>query len=242
MSFPTTIFATASSQGHTSDTAAQKFPFGQLLEYEDGRKFRYGLIGATALVVGNIVQGKATVAGDVDLVFQTAAAIGATSVSITAQGTSVANYYADGWMVINKAPSAGFIHKVKSHPVFAVATKVITLYPDYPIRGATTTTSEVAFTPSAYKGIIVAPTTLTNRFSGVACTAVTAAQYGFVQTGGVAGVSAAVSLVTGNNVSATLAAAGRAGVSTATLLPWIGYVLTIATTADEIATVHLTLD
>lgn len=242
MSFPTTIFATASSQGHTSDTAAQKFPFGQLLEYEDGRKFRYGLIGATALVPGNIVQGKAVIAGDSLLAVQAAAAIGDTTVSITAQGTAAANFYTDGWAIVNKDPGSGFAHKVKSHAVFAAATKVITLYPDYPVRVALTTTSELSFVPSAYKGIIIAPTTLTNRVSGVACTAITAAQHGFVQTGGIGAVWSAVSTVVGNNLTATLAAAGRAGVSTATLLPWIGIVLSIVTTADESIVVHLTLD
>ena len=249
MSHPVVIFADYTTQAHRANTADQRQPVGQRMEYADGRKWRYVLIGATVIAFGNLVQGKTLVAGDyTDVLLQAAAAVGDTTVSITASGTSVANFYAKGWMHVNKGTTlgtdSGMNYKVKSHPVFAAATKVITLEPDDPIRVAMDTTNgEVGFTPNPYTCAIVAPiTTATNVVIGVSQTRITAAQYGFVQSGGVSCVQSAASHVVGNRLNPILAAAGRAGVPTASLLAEIGLVLSVPTTAGEYGSVLLTID
>jgi len=244
MSFPGIIFADYPTQAHRLNGTVALHPLGQRLQYPDGRIFRFVLCGGTTLVNGDLIQGKASVAGDIDLVVQTAAAVGDTTVSITAQGSAVANFYAKGWAVVNKpALTGGYVHKVKSHPVFAAATKVITFEADDPIRVALDTSAEFSFSPNAYDAVVVAPqTTLTSRMAGVACTPITNAKYGFLQTGGVCGVNAPASTIIGNYGGTDLATSGRTSVSITDIDEQIGIYLTAVTTAGEYALMHLLMD
>ncbi|KKL28988.1 hypothetical protein LCGC14_2369610, partial [marine sediment metagenome] len=45
MSFPTTIHNTAASREHKNLYDVERFPVGQKMEYEDGRIFRFALVG-----------------------------------------------------------------------------------------------------------------------------------------------------------------------------------------------------
>lgn len=244
MSFPNTIHASYSSQLHTLNIADARYPFGQKAEYEDGRKFRFGLVGGTTLVMGDLIQGKAIIAGDSRLAVQTAAVAGDTTLSITAQGTAAANFYAKGWMWVNKPTlTGGYVYKVKSHPVFAAATKVITLETDTPIRLALDTSAEVSFIPNEYDGLIVCPvTTLSNRCVGVACTPITTLYYGFIQSGGVCGVNCATTMVIGNYVGTVLATSGRAEIGSTDIDANIGIALSTMDTAGEATACHLFID
>jgi len=251
MSFPVVINADYTTQAHRQNTLIQYHPLGQRMEYSDGRKWRFVQAGGATLIVGDIQQGPAIVTGDnSDVVVQTAAAVGDTTVSVTASGTSVANFYAKGWMIVNKGTGLedGYAYKVKSHPVFASATKVITLEPEDPIRVALDITNgEVGFIANPWKKVVILATTATNMVVGVAQTPIVGSatlalqQFGWVQTGGMAAVNNAASMVIGNKVGALAASAGRGGVSTA-ILDVIGVVTGIPTSAGEYGGVFLRID
>ena len=248
MDFGAVIQGTASGIGHLANTAAQaNMDLGTKLVLDDGRIFRYTENGATAQVVGALIEGKPHVSGDVDLAIDATVAAGAESVTITTTQTTAADYYADGWMIVSKAADAlalGQVTRVESHLVFAnSAGHVITLSEDAPIIVATAAADEVSFSPNIWSENVIAATTLAGMLIGVCSSARTADYFGWTQRGGVAAISSATSTVIGNHLECTTAAAGRAGVPAAGgVLPTIGIVMTIASAADECDTCFMTLD
>jgi hypothetical protein len=218
--------------------------------FPDGRRFSYGLCGATTLITGDIIQGKALVSGDyTDVVSDVAPAIGDTSVSLTTTTTTAANYYDGGWLHCNLATTLlqGNSYRIKasdSHAVFvAEAGHVVQLDPADPIRVAGTTASEFGVVPDEYNGMILAPiTTLTSRVVGIACAPITNAQYGYVQTWGMGCVQAAASNIVGNTVSAVLAAAGRSGVTSGDVDQVVGIIMSVATTAGQEGSIFITIE
>jgi hypothetical protein len=250
MSFPTIVFSDAGSKAHRENSSSSKFPLGQRMFYADGRRWSYGLVGGTTLVVGDLIQGKALVAGDyTDVVVDVIASVGDTEVSITPTTTTAANYYNASWLHVNKGTGLqdGYTYRIKktgSHSVFAAeAGHVVQLDPDDPIRVALAVNDEVGLVPNEYNGMIQAPiTTLTSRVVGVAQTPITNAQYGFVQTWGMAAVNSAASQIVGNTVSAVLAAAGRVGVTSGDIDQAVGIVLSVPTTAGEFGSVFLIIE
>ena len=252
MSYPVVIHADHTTQAHRANTSDKRHNLGQRMVYPDGRRWAYGLCGGTTLIVGDLIQGKAVVSGDyTDVVVDVAASVGATSLSLTPTTTTAANYYNEGWIHVNKGTGVedGYTYKVKatgSHAVFAAeAGHVVQLDPDDPIRVALAVNAEVGLVPNAYNGMIVAPgTTLTGRVIGVAQAPVTNAQYGWVQTWGMAAVNSAASQVIGKRLIAILAAAGRVGVEAETDgTGWIvGQAMSVPTTAGEYGAIFLTLE
>ncbi len=243
MSFPVVINASYSQREHTANTADRYHTLGQRMEYDDGRKFRYVLAGGVTLVVADLIQGVVVVAADSNLAVQANWAIGDTSGTVTAQGSAAIDFYKGGWTGITNTPGIGYAYKVLSHPLFAGATKTITLFADDPIRVALTTSSEVSFIPDPYNGVLQAKTTITNKIVGAAQTPITNAQYGWVQTGGVAMVHGAGSEVVGNNLIALAASAGRGGVAVSPgLLEYIGIALMVVDDAGDPGLVDLRID
>jgi hypothetical protein len=220
--------------------------------YPDGRRWAYGLVGATTLISGDLIQGKALVSGDyTDVVTDVAPAIGDTSISLTTTTTTAANYYDGGWAHCNLATTLlqGQSYKIAasgSHVVFAAeAGHVVQLDPNDPIRVAGTTATEFGVVPDEYNGMILAPiNTLTSRVIGVAQAPITNAQYGYVQTWGMSAVnSVTTSVVVGNYATAILAAAGRVGINDAAGIDQnVGIFMSVPTTAGQEASIFLMIE
>jgi hypothetical protein len=155
----------------------------------DGRHFRYVKNGATATVAGSMYQTAAELTNH-DHLTPAAAAIGATTITLTLGATAVTeNQYAGGLLTIDSAPGEGYDYFILSHPAAdASATCVFTI--DAPgVIVAITTASEATLTPSPYSAIVVAPaTTLTGAVVGVAKYVIAASEYGWIQTKGPCGV------------------------------------------------------
>lgn len=249
MSFPTVIFSDAASKAHLVDQDSAQWKLGQRLFYDDGRRFSYALVGGTATVAGDTIQGKALVSGDYTDVVTAISAVGDTTVSITSTTTTAANYYDGGWLHINKGTGAGHMYRVKasgSHAVFTSgAGDIVTLDENDAIRVALAATDECGLVPDEWNGVIVAPvTTLTSRVVGVACQVITAAQYGFIQTWGAVAVdSVTTSVVVGNEATAILASAGRVGINDgAGIDENVGIFMSVPTTAGEYASLFVKID
>ncbi len=247
MSLPNIKFSDASGRAHTLNSSAREsIAFGQRMEYDDGRKFRFAKAGAT-LVVADLIQGKAVVANDyTNMVVDTAAAVGAVDLVFTASSSTAKDYYAEGWVHVNKSAAGvgGYIYRVKANGLFASASgKTITLESFDPLRQIIAASDEIGVSPNAYNGAIQAPiTTLTNRLVGVAVTPITSGNYGWLQTGGICAVNAAVSLIVGNIATAVLAVAGRVGVAIVDIDQTAGIVLSVPDAAGEFAAIFLKLD
>lgn len=169
-----------------TDSATQMHPLGARAESTDGRGFRYVKVGAVATVPGKVYQSAAedttnmTLSGGHSV---NAQAIGDTTITLTNSITMAANKLAGGYVSVNITPGQGQLYKIKSNTaVTAAAGMVITL--EDPIRVALTTSSKVIFLPSPYSGVVVDPGTATGTAVGVAISAITAGNYGWIQTTG----------------------------------------------------------
>ena len=247
MGFPNASFS--GPPKHLVDDATQGSPLGQRMYFADGRRFSYGLVGATTLISGDIIQGKAVISGDyTDLVTDVAPVIGDTSLSITTGTTTAAAYYDGGWAHCNLATTLlqGQSYRLKRTGANVLLTSgaadIFQLDPVDPIRVAGTTATEFGFVPDEFNGMILAPiTTLTSRVVGVAQAPITNAQYGFVQTWGMSAVQTAGTEIVGNELFADLAAAGSAGVASS-IDQLIGLVLSVASSDTQESSVFLTIE
>ena len=250
MSFPNV--AHGSPPKHLVDDATQGAPLGQRMVFADGRRWSYGLVGATTLISGDIIQGKAVISGDyTNLVTDVAPVIGDTSLSITTTVSTAAAYYDGGWAHCNLATTLlqGQSYRLKETGANILNTSgaadIFKLDPIDPIRVAGTTATEFGFVPNEYNGMLLAPQdTLTNRVIGVAQAPITNAQYGYVQTWGMSAInSVTTSVVVGNYGDAILAATGRVGVADgASIDVSVGTFLSVPTTAGQEAAFFLSIE
>ena len=189
MSFPTTLGGSYGWEKQT--TSSQRQVLGAEMAFPDGRKFRYVENGGTALQEGNVVASEAPVAHhDEDLGVTTVAA-GASSVTVTLEGTEVTkNLYAEGYLFFNlptmSTAGSRVFYKIKSHPqADASATVAITLdEPDGTVIAVTNGTETAGLIKSPYKDIVVAPAAIVGRYVGVTVSQIAASYFGWVQVAG----------------------------------------------------------
>jgi hypothetical protein len=187
-----TTAPTVSSAGNLyTPTTTREHELGARLQTRDGREFVYAQAGAVALVAGNVIQAPAQITTH-DQLTATAAAIGATSVTVTLDATNavVANQYAGGWAVVDTTPGEGYAYPIASHPAAAASTAVVLKLPvDAPLQVAWTTSTRVTLVPNPYKGVIQSPvTTLTGAVVGVCVYPIPISNYGWLQVRGPAPV------------------------------------------------------
>lgn len=203
------------------DEATPQHAIGELRWTADGRKFRYVKAGATALVVGNALQ--ATVEDvDHDAITVRVTAAGATALLITTGASGGAldvNEYEGGYAVIDTTPGLGYIYKIKDHLAIAASTDgTLNLFPEDAIQVALTAASRVTLVKNPYKDVIQHPvTTATNVCVGGAIYPITAAQYGWIQSGGVGAALIAGTPGAGQPLTSTGAVAGALTVHSAEL-------------------------
>jgi hypothetical protein len=172
--------------GAFTSSATQSVKLGTIGYDRFGRKYRYVLAGASALVVGNVIQSSAQNTAHQNLAVD-ATAVGATEVNVTAGASAaVANLYKDGYAYITTTPGLGYAYVVKSHPAFAGSDEqTVVLADDTKIQVALTTSSKLSFTRNPCAGVIQSPvTTLTGAVQGVCVYPITAAQYGWIGVNG----------------------------------------------------------
>jgi hypothetical protein len=174
-------------QDSFTSSSTQLHPLGTKAETRDGRRFRYGQVGAVATVAGSLYQGAVPLANHLANT-PPAVAVGATSFSYTPGATAgAANLYAEGYLQVDTTPGEGYTYQVASHAAITAST-AFTLYLRDPIQVALTTSSRVGLMPNAYKNVVVTPTTNTAKVVGVAPTVLAISEYGWLQTRGPASV------------------------------------------------------
>jgi len=217
---------------------------GTLATTSDGRKFRYARAGASALVAGDMIQAPAQLVNH-DQLTPSAAAIGATEISVTLGATAVtANQYANGWICIDTTPGLGQFLKIQSHPAAdASAAVVLTLFPEDALTVALTSSSRVTLVPNPYSAVIQTPvTTLTGAAIGAAIYPIAAGEYGWIQSGGPAAVLIAGTPGVGLAVVVPATAAGAVVVDgAAAATPPVGYMM-VTGVDGKVLPVYLTID
>ena len=169
-----------------TQSLTQQVDLGARATTGDGRYYRYMLNGAANTVAGKVYQGPAQDTTNLNPsggLTPAAAAIGATSITITSSLTNTLNVVAGGFATIAVTPGQGYTYKIKGNTaVSAAANMVVTL--EDPLVIALTTSSRVNLYQNPYNGIVIAPATMTNTIVGVPNAIYTAAYYAWIQTWG----------------------------------------------------------
>ncbi len=190
------------SGGQTSQDTSLATLCGVKFVSADGRQFVLVQNGATALAAGVLVQGPATIgANHTGMAVASAAATGATQISVTLGGTATTvNQYQGGFAVISAGTGLGQTLRIAGNTATGgSATCVITLEDPLSVN-IDTSTSKVTLTLPAYgsangaaittNGVIIAPSGApTGQWVGVslypiAASSSTAPTYGFIQSKG----------------------------------------------------------
>lgn len=172
-------------------TAPSGYSIGALHFGVNGKAFRLSLVGASALVMGNLLQESAEDTSYENMAVL-ATAIGseylnvtngtATITSAQFEGGSISVYTAGGVAVGDEYTITGITGTLTTGGALQV-------YLDRPLRAAFTTSAKVNMKRSPWSGVIQAPaTTQTGIAVGVALAASTLAQYAWVQSKGVGAV------------------------------------------------------
>ena len=200
---------------YTSDTTIPSgYSLGMLQYGSDGKAFRYAKAGASALVVGNVLQSPAIDTQFDDMAVPAAVASGSAGAIVITNGTTAvaANDFVGGTLSVSVTPGLGEEYTILGHST-ATSGSALSVYLDRPIRTAWTTSTKVTLRKSPWGGVIQAPTTLTGVTVGVAVYAIPSGEYGWVQTKGIAGVLSDNSTgAVGSALSNSAATAGAAGV------------------------------
>jgi hypothetical protein len=230
-----------------AESSSQQFALGSKLVQGD-RVYRYARNGAVALAAGTPLQGAAIqhTDGQDDLIPAAVVAIGAKTVTLTGTANTVfaANYYRDGYMVINDGIGQNHSYRIKSNTACTGAIVVtFTLYDAIRVALAGDNTTEIGLVKCLYDGVIAVPAPLTQVPVGVAHMVVTASYYFWVQTGGT--VAAIPKAAVAKGVAAIVgvtAAKFDDNVDDTSNYQIIGYVQTAAIADGEACLIFLTLD
>ncbi len=150
----------------------QQHQLGTMIELADNRAFRFARAGATALSAGKCGTAPVQKTNHQNQAVQAAAAIGATTVSLTLGATaSVDNEYNEGLLVIGLTPGQGHAYRIASQPATSSAgTQTVTV--SDPIQVALTTSSKYSLVHNRYNATVEG-TVQTIRPAGVPMTPVT---------------------------------------------------------------------
>lgn len=217
-----------------SDTV-QNEDLGAKMVSADGRSFRYCKVGGTALVAGNVFDGPANVADHTNVTVQAAAAIGASTISVTLGSTAAtANQYSGGVVVVNDVTGQGHTYGIKSNPAAdASATLVLTLEANELVLIALTTSSQVSLVPNQYNAVIIHAASETGVPVGIAVTTAAADAFAWIQTRGpVSALQDSSAAALGKQVGASTTTNGAVSAGDGTL-PVIGYQLATGVSTES---------
>lgn len=213
LTYPPTMWA----HDTFSASVTQGHRLGTYGETNDGRGFRYGLVGVVPTVPGSVYQSDPGViqhlaatppivnVGDTSFIFSPGVAAG------------TANQYAEGYLQVSVGPGNGYVYQVSGHPAFGVSAPFLLNLVD-PIQVAIATSSRVGLRAHPYKGVIVCPVVVTAKVVGVPVSVIPAGQYGWLQTRGMASVLTNGSPVVGTAVTNSASVIGGVDAITTTNL------------------------
>ena len=236
-------------QTEYEQSATQQYTLGTLLEYADGRKFRYARNGGVALAKAYMTCG-ASVVANVQAETQTtsgaAVAIGDQEIVIDVTNASgiTDDLYAEGSLTVDSSTAAGDIYKIVACKLLTTTTARLLL--EQPIRTAFSATSVVSLHRNRWRDVVVYPTTATQPATGIPLIAVTINYYCWLQTGGDAPcyVDTGDTIVIGEPVGkpGTPAVAGTCGAVGSGPTDELWGTVRYAAAADTVALITLALD
>lgn len=183
---------------------------GDLVWDEYGNTYRYAKVGASNLVLGNLLQSPINNTTDFDQLTTAAFSAGDTSITVTTGSTAVsANEFVGGTATISIAGGVLVGSYIIVGHAAAGTTSSLVLNLNRPLMVSGTSSQKTDLRRNPFNGVIQNPTTATGIPVGVAMFAASAGTYTWIQTGGVGAVlSDNTTLAVGNDVEASTTAAG----------------------------------
>lgn len=162
---------------------------GQLIWGQNGKAFRYSLVGGSALVKGNLLQAAAEDTTYENMAIGTAAAVGDSFLQVTNGTATITDaQFAGGSIGVYTAGTVAIGDEYTITGVTGTLTTggALNVFTDRNVRYAYTTSAKVNMKRSPWSGVIQAPaTTQTDMAVGVAVYEIPASAYGWVQTHGI---------------------------------------------------------
>lgn len=205
--------------GFYNTEATKSQDLGQVGYGSRQKKFVYVKAGASALVIGNLIQAPARSTDFTDMAVQAAVAtsvainqtFGGYPIPITLGSTGTTTHldFAGGGLFITTGTNQiGQTFEILANDIATSSTTCNFYVRENPLV-ALTTSGKATVTYDAYNGVIQSPTTVTGRVVGVAVTAIPANNYGFIQTyGDVATLSDSTVGTIGQGVQRSTSTAG----------------------------------
>lgn len=201
-------------------TAPSGYGIGQWNAGVNGKVFRFGLVGVSNLVAGNLLQNSADDTTYTNMAVGTAAVAGDAYIQVTNGTATITNEQFIGGTIA--VYTAGTVPVGDEYTIIGVTGTftsggALQVFTDRPLRYAFTTSAKVTMRRSPWSGMIQFPvTTQTGIPVGIAIYALTAANYGWVQSHGTCSMlSDNSTFAIGSMVSPSLAVAGAVGVNVA---------------------------
>lgn len=173
-------------------TAPSGYGLGQINFGANGKIFRFGLVGASNLVAGNLLQESAEDTTYENMAVGTAASAGDAFIQVTnGTATITSEQFIGGSIGVYTAGTVAIGDEYTITGVTGTLTTggALQVYTDRPLRFAFTTSAKVVMKRSPFSGMIQFPaSTQTGIPVGVAPFAITAANYGWIQSHGVVSV------------------------------------------------------
>jgi hypothetical protein len=193
---------------------------GMKNEAPGGKIYRYALVGASALVKGNLLQASVQDTSYENMAIGTAGAVGDAFLQVTnGTATITAQQFAGGTIGTYTAGTVAIGDEYVITDVTGTLTTggALKVWLDRPLRYAYTTSAKVNMKRSPWSGVVQFPvTTQTEMPVGVAVYEVAATQYGWVQShGSTTALSDNSTFAVGSMLSPSLATAGAVGVNVA---------------------------
>lgn len=223
----------------TSDVKQHRLGEKYTDEYEN--TYRYIKAGAANLAVGKLV---VNADADSNVVNKTVArtyAAGVTSIVVDAAGTIVADAYADGVVTISDATGEGVNYRVSGNTGVTGAGEITLTLAQPTTVALTIDVSEYTLTKNLFDSVVISATDQADVAVGVPNVAITAAYYGWVQTGGTCAVWADEAVTRGLALTIGTGSAGAVEALDAAGEPQIG-VARDTLVDTEYTSVVLTID
>lgn len=234
------------SPGRELEThTTRRYPLGTQMVFQDGRKFRYCQAGGSNLVASTLQQASANTANHL-LMTPTAAAVGATEVTVTLGATAATlNDYQDGYLsVVAGTGMIGTPYPIRSHPAAGSGAALTVTLQNGIAVAIPATAASIDLMRNRYKSVIQYPTTATSIVAGVAVRAITTLQFGWLQTAGYCVTLVDGTVVLGDIVVPSNGTAGAVEAMNATYLvadKQVGLCVKGTTTGLR-TTINLTID
>lgn len=223
-------------------TAPSGYGVGQWNPGVNGKTFRMSLVGGSNLVAGNLLQNSADDTTYTNMAVGTAAVAGDSYIQVTNGTATITSQQFEGGSI--SVYTAGTVAVGDEYTITGVTGTLtsggaLQVFTDRPLRYAFTTSAKVTMKRNPWSGVIQFPvTTQTGIPVGVAIYALTASNYGWVQSHGLtAALSDNSTFAIGSMVSPSLAVAGAIGVNVAgTTHGTVGWAINAAASGKAIST------